>query len=120
MHCHPAALMNIMSLQIQALESLAGQVAQAAVEGQEEEDITGDIPEEFLDPITYTLMRDPVILPTSDTIMDRPTILRHLLSDERDPINRSPLTPDMLQPATELKAKIRAWMREQRENRMQS
>jgi ubiquitin conjugation factor E4 B len=46
--------------------------------------------------------------------------LRHLLSDERDPINRQPLTADMLQPATELKAKITAWMREQRENKMQS
>jgi ubiquitin conjugation factor E4 B len=107
-------------VQIQTLESLAGQVAQAAIEVQEEEDISGDVPDEFLDPIQYTLMRDPVILPTSDTIMDRATILRHLLSDERDPINRQPLTADMLQPATELKAKITAWMREQRENKMQS
>lgn len=79
----------------------------------------GDIPDEFLDPIQYTLMRDPVVLPTSDTVMDRATILRHLLSDERDPINRKPLTADMLQPATELKAKINAWIREQREHRMQ-
>lgn len=102
------------------LQSLAVQVAQAAVEGQQEEEITGDIPDEFLDPIQYTLMKDPVILPTSDTIMDRATILRHLLSDERDPINRKPLTADMLVPAEELRAKIRAWMREQQENKMQS
>lgn len=106
--------------EIQMLESLAGQVAQAAVEGQQEEEITGDIPEEFLDPIQYTLMKDPVILPTSDTIMDRATILRHLLSDERDPINRKPLTADMLVPAEELKARIRTWRKEQLANRMQS
>lgn len=114
------ACLNPLYVQIQTLESLAGQVAQAAVEGQQEEEITGNIPDEFLDPIQYTLMRDPVILPTSDTVMDRATILRHLLSDERDPINRKPLTPEMLQPATELKARITAWIREQRENQMQS
>lgn len=109
----------VVCLQIQMLESLAGQVAQAAVDGQQEDEITGDIPDEFLDPIQYTLMRDPVILPTSETIMDRATILRILLSDERDPINRQPLTADMLKPATELKARIRAWLREQREARSQ-
>lgn len=107
------------SLQIQTLELLAGQAAQAAVEVQQEEELTGDYPDEFLDPIMSTPMLDPVILPTSGTIMDRATILRHLLSDERDPINRQPLTADMLQPATELKARITAWKREQRENQMQ-
>lgn len=29
----------------------------------------------------YTLMKDPVILPSSRVILDRPVILRHLLSD---------------------------------------
>lgn len=41
---HPAgcaAAAVFVCVQIQTLESLAGQVAQAAVEGQEEEDITG-------------------------------------------------------------------------------
>ncbi len=56
----------------------------------------GEAPDDFLDPIMSTLMRDPVILPSSNTTMDRPTIMRHLLSDPRDPINRKPLTPDML------------------------
>eukprot|EP00879_Flechtneria_rotunda_P016797 GHRR01017581.1.p1 GENE.GHRR01017581.1~~GHRR01017581.1.p1 ORF type:complete len:531 (+),score=180.79 GHRR01017581.1:2040-3632(+) len=107
-------------LEIQQLEMLAAQVAQAAAQGQAEEEVLGDVPDEFLDPIQYTLMKDPVVLPTSGTIMDRPTIMRHLLSDQRDPINRQLLTPEMLQPATELKAKIQAWLQEQRGNRMQS
>jgi ubiquitin conjugation factor E4 B len=40
----------------------------------------------------FTVMRDPVILPTSRTIIDRSTIKSHLLSDSKDPFNRVPLT----------------------------
>lgn len=39
-----------------------------------------------------TLMRDPVMLPSSKAILDRSTIKSHLLSDSKDPFNRSPLT----------------------------
>ena len=45
-------------------------------------------------------MTDPVILPTSGNTMDRSVISRHLLSTPFDPFNRSPLSPDMLQPST--------------------
>lgn len=112
-------LLHKLRLQIQLLESLAGHVAQAAAEGQAEEEVLGEIPDEFQDPIQYTLMRDPVIMPTSGTIVDRATILRHLLTDPIDPFNRKPLTPDMLEPAVELKAKIDAWLKEQRQSTMQ-
>lgn len=66
----------------------------------------GEIPDEFLDPIMCTLMVDPVKLPSSGTIMDRASIERHLLNDPKDPFNRSPLSPEMLIPQTELKEKI--------------
>jgi ubiquitin conjugation factor E4 B len=62
---------------------------------QEEEEL-GDAPEEFLDPLMYTLMEDPVILPTSRTTVDRSTIQSHLLSDSTDPFNRMPLTINMV------------------------
>lgn len=68
-----------------------------------------DAPDEFLDPVTYTLMRDPVVMPTSDTSIDRATILRHLLSDPRDPISRKPLRADELLENGELRAQIDAW-----------
>ena len=58
-----------------------------------------------------TLMVDPVLLPTSSRlVMDRAHIVRHLLSDQRDPVNREPLTPDQLIPQPELKARIHAWV----------
>jgi len=107
------------TMQVQLLERLGDQVAQAAAEGQAEEEVMGEVPDEFLDPILSTLMKDPVILPTSGNVVDRPTIMRHLLSDEHDPFNRMRLTPDMLQPATEVKAKIKAWLKEQQANKMQ-
>jgi ubiquitin conjugation factor E4 B len=48
------------------------------------------------DPIFFTLMEDPVILPTSNTTVDRTTIRKHLLGDTRDPFNRAPLSMDMV------------------------
>jgi ubiquitin conjugation factor E4 A len=69
-------------------------------------------PDEFLDPIQCTLMRDPVILPSSKITIDRQTIARHLLSDQSDPFNRAPLSMDLLKPDAELKAKIDQWIAE--------
>ncbi|KAJ6936510.1 ubiquitin conjugation factor E4 [Populus alba x Populus x berolinensis] len=53
----------------------------AASEAMDAEAALGEIPDEFLDPIQCTLMKDPVILPSSRTTVDRPVIQRHLLSD---------------------------------------
>jgi ubiquitin conjugation factor E4 B len=39
----------------------------------------------------FTVMKDPVRLPSSRTILDRATIKSHLLSDAKDPFNRVPL-----------------------------
>ncbi|KAL6551585.1 E3 ubiquitin-protein ligase pub1 [Orobanche gracilis] len=85
----------------------------AASEAMDAEATLGDIPDEFLDPIQYTLMKDPVILPSSKVTVDRPVIQRHLLSDSTDPFNRSYLTVDMLIPDMELKAKIEEFIKSQ-------
>jgi ubiquitin conjugation factor E4 B len=65
--------------------------AKAKMEDEQAEADLGDIPDEFLDPLMYTLMEDPVVLPISKTIIDRSTIRSHLLSDPHDPFNRVPL-----------------------------
>lgn len=100
--------------QIQEIKTLAQKCKEAALQGAAEEEILGDIPEEFLDPIQFTLMRDPVILPTSGNTLDRATITRHLLSDPKDPFNREELTIDMLKPNDELKERINQWLKEQK------
>ena len=65
-----------------------------------------DAPEEFLDPLTYNLMENPVILPSSHINIDRRTIEDYLLSNPSDPFNRNPLAKDELIPNEELKKKI--------------
>ena len=56
-------------------------------------------------------MSDPVLLP-SGMVMDRPIIVRHLLTTSHDPFNRQPLSLDMLVPATALRGRIEAWKKE--------
>lgn len=99
---------------IHQIRTLAQKCKEAAMQGAAEEEILGDIPDEFLDPIQCTLMRDPVILPTSGHTLDRATITRHLLSDPKDPFSREELTIEMLQPNEDLKRQINEWLKEQK------
>lgn len=61
-----------------------------------------------------TLMADPVRLP-SGQILDRPTIMRHLLSDPTNPFTRGPLSADQLEPLPELKAEIMQFRQSKRQ-----
>ncbi|GAA6057987.1 hypothetical protein JCM3770_004600 [Rhodotorula araucariae] len=81
---------------------------------EEEDDALGDVPDEFLDPLTYELMRDPVLLPSSKTILDRSTIKQHFLSDRTDPFNRQPLKWEDIVEADDLKAQIGAFLDDRR------
>ncbi|KAI9153511.1 hypothetical protein LWI28_012482 [Acer negundo] len=98
---------------IQEFIELGAKAKAAASQAMDTEATLGEIPDEFLDPIQYTLMKDPVILPSSRITVDRPVIQRHLLSDSTDPFNRSHLTADMLIPDIELKARIEEFIMSQ-------
>ncbi|KAF2085995.1 ubiquitin conjugation factor E4 [Saccharata proteae CBS 121410] len=99
---------------IAAWEQLATHVAAAKEADEEEEADLGDIPDEFLDPLLSDIMKDPVILPKSRVVVDRSTIVSHLLSDMTDPFNRTPLKIEDVIPDTELKAKIAAFRAERK------
>jgi hypothetical protein len=73
-----------------------------------------DAPEELLDPLMSTLMKEPVELPSSKTIIDYLTISniflmfysyseKHLMNEPNDPFNRSPLTLEQLIPRPDIK-----------------
>ncbi|GIX75439.1 ubiquitin conjugation factor E4 A [Caerostris extrusa] len=96
------------------LEMIACRVHKLAVKQQQDDELLIGAPDEFLDPIMNTVMKDPVKLPSSGVTMDRATIARHLLSDQTDPFNRSPLTMDMVVPDEELKSKMEKWFEEKR------
>ena len=98
------------------LESLAVDAAAAVASAAAEEDAFEDIPEEFEDPLLGGIMWDPVQLP-SNQIVNRATILQQLLADQRDPFNRAPMTEDDLIELPELKARVAAWVAEQRARR---
>eukprot|EP00933_Yihiella_yeosuensis_P067688 TRINITY_DN7268_c3_g1_i1.p1 TRINITY_DN7268_c3_g1~~TRINITY_DN7268_c3_g1_i1.p1 ORF type:complete len:956 (-),score=207.10 TRINITY_DN7268_c3_g1_i1:143-2755(-) len=68
-----------------------------------------DIPDEFLDPIMSEIMVDPVLLPTSQNIMDRRVIERHIMSNDDDPFNRAHLSVEDLVPQDELRERIHAF-----------
>ncbi|RVE64783.1 hypothetical protein OJAV_G00129420 [Oryzias javanicus] len=102
---------------IVAFGLLADKIKSHADRQQQEEETYADAPDEFLDPIMSTLMLDPVLLPSSSVTVDRSTIARHLLSDQTDPFNRSPLTMDQIRPNEELKQQILQWLEKHKQEK---
>jgi ubiquitin conjugation factor E4 B len=101
------------------------QLAEIALEqDQKEDEELGELPEEFTDPVMFSLMEDPVVLPSGVTV-DMSTIRTHLLSDPHDPFNRQPLKIEDCIPSmilinvdVELKERIIAWKKERKSSRM--
>lgn len=115
-----AHMRNIKSeTEITQLRKFADKVEEAKAALEAEEDL-GELPDEFLDPLMFTVMRDPVCLPSSKTILDRATIKSHLLSDSKDPFNRAPLKIEEVIPVPELKARIEAFLIERRTRKVLS
>ncbi|KAJ0124691.1 ubiquitin elongating factor core [Diaporthe amygdali] len=97
--------------ELAAWTDLTSRIAKAKEEFDQAELDFGDIPSEFEDPLIGDLMKDPVILP-SQNVVDRSTIIQHLLSDEKDPFTRQPMTIDDVVPADDLRQQIEAWKAE--------
>lgn len=81
---------------------------------EEEELELGEVPDEFLDPLMFTLMKDPVRLPSSKISMDRSVLRAHLMNDPTDPFNRMPLKMEDVTDDIELKTKIAQWIQEKK------
>ena len=91
-------------------ERFSDEARQHAASAQRSDEDLGEAPDEFLDPIMCHIMEDPVLLTTSNKIVDRCTIERHLLSDSTDPfMSKTHLDLSMVQPMPELRARICEW-----------
>lgn len=97
--------------ELKAFEDFIVAAKTAADEAIMQEEDLGEVPDEFLCPITAEIMRNPVRLPTSGQICERGVISRILLSDQTDPFNRAPLTIEEVEELPELKAKIEEFIR---------
>jgi len=95
---------------IAKLTVFKNQVADMALDAADLDKLLSDAPEEYLDPLLLTLMEDPVLLTTSNNIVDRATIMTQLLNDPIDPFNRAALSMADVKPCPELKAEIDAWV----------
>lgn len=98
---------------------MLGEVNRCKASAAQEEEAFEDVPEDFEDPLLGGLMRDPVRLP-SGMVVERSSIAQQLLTDPRDPYNRQPCAVEDLHPVPELRARIEAWLREQRSKRMET
>ena len=103
--------------EIENFQNMLYRLSKMKIEEKKQEEALGEIPEEFLDPLMNEIMCDPVLLPTSNVIVDRMTIVKHLLSDATDPFNRQRLTKEMIVPQKELKRKITEFRREKLKKR---
>jgi ubiquitin conjugation factor E4 B len=104
---------------MEALSSLPDAVATSQKQVAQDEALLVNAPDEFLDEILSTFMKDPVKLP-SGHFVDRATITQHLLNDPMDPFSREPLTLEQVEPAVELQQRMQAWLREQQMLRQQN
>ena len=72
-----------------------------------------EVPDDLLDPLTASMMNDPIMLPSSKMVCDRATILRHLAGGNAfDPFSREPLQESDLVDAKETRAKLAAWRKQ--------
>lgn len=94
---------------ITAFEALPGYVEAASLRVAQDEQLYADAPDEFLDELMATFMKDPVRLPSGHYV-DRSTITQHLLNDPTDPFNRAPLSINDVEVAAELKSRMDQWL----------
>ncbi|XP_028394040.1 ubiquitin conjugation factor E4 B-like [Dendronephthya gigantea] len=97
-------------IELTSFQEMSDNVEKKRCDNAQKEEDYEDAPDEFKDPLMDTLMTEPVLLPTSGTVMDRAVITRHLLNSSTDPFNRKSLSMDMLVPATELEERIKKWI----------
>ncbi|KAL0237991.1 hypothetical protein GEMRC1_012465 [Eukaryota sp. GEM-RC1] len=101
---------GISESQQHSLQSLLQRVSTLSSFVKEREALAEKAPDKYLDSLSYTLMDDPVLLPNSEMVMDRAILVRHLLSDPRDPFTRAPLKIEECTELSDLRLEIEDWI----------
>ena len=82
-----------------------------------------DVPDKFLDPITYSLIEEPCLLPNmngdlENQFFDKTTVMKQLLIKEENPYTRDKLTIDNFKDynkQSEVQEKIKLFLEEYEE-----
>ena len=74
--------------------------------------IIDDIPDDFLDPLTFIIMKNPVVMKTSKTTIDMTTFNQIMLNDQLDPFSRQPINETLIFPNEELKKRIEQFLKD--------
>ena len=88
-----------------------------------------DIPDEFLDPIMSTLIKNPMVIPnTNNTFMDKTVIYKYLMTENLNPFTREKLNTKMLDEFNskpeiaslnnELKERIKLWVESYKQSKL--
>lgn len=102
----------LMESQCKSLRDIYGYISSKKIVGEDEANLE-DIPDEFLDPLTYIVMEDPVIMLTSNITVDRNTFKQIMLNDQIDPFSRLPLDDSKIKDNCKLKDEIRRFYSKQ-------
>ncbi|KAA0174556.1 hypothetical protein FNF27_03930 [Cafeteria roenbergensis] len=94
-----------------AFEAFCSVLEERTGKAKDDEAVLGEIPECLADPWFYTILKDPVRLPTSGHVLERTNALQCLLNKQEDPFNRQPLTEADLQPLPGLGELAAKWVR---------
>jgi hypothetical protein len=70
------------------------------------------VPEQYIDPIIGTIMRNPVLLGPSQRVVDRSVAVQCIVHGSKDPFTNERLQSSDLQPLPELQSEIEAWAKE--------
>ncbi|XP_071552338.1 uncharacterized protein [Panulirus ornatus] len=76
---------------------------------QGNEESTEECPERFMDSVTQTVMEAPVMLASSNMVVDESTLMHLLLVSPKDPFTRQPLDQGSYTRLPDLRAEIDAW-----------
>ena len=95
---------------LKLMENLINKLIELQNNKEEMEKLLKDLPDEFQCGLTCDMMKDPVQLPNSGSVVDRKSIKQHImLNGNTDPFSRQPLKLEDVIEMTDLKKKIDQW-----------
>ena len=76
-----------------------------------EDESDDEVPDEFCDPITFEVMKEPMVVSVSGVTYERSVIEEYIKENGEDPMTRQKVTIDQIIPNRALRDSIERWMK---------